>query len=67
LIGNELHIVFDPFQDQDDLRPLLEELNARRVGLPWLNGLIVQFSIEDNEPLHPLAEPEKRNRLFGDG
>ena len=67
LIGNELHVVFDPFQDQDDLRPLLEELNAKRVGLPWLNGLVVQFSIEENEPLHPLAEPEKRNRLFGDG
>jgi len=67
LIGNELHIAFDPFQDQDDLRPLLDELNAKRVQLPWLNGLIVQFSIEEDEPLHPLAEPEKRNRLFGDG
>lgn len=68
LIGNdELHVVFDPFQDQDDLRPLLDELNAKRVQLPWLNGLVVQFSIEENEPLHPLAEPEKRNRLFGDG
>jgi hypothetical protein len=66
LIGNELHVVFDPFQDQDALRPLLEELNAKRVGLPWLNGLVVQFSIEENEPLHPLAEPEKRNRLFGE-
>lgn len=67
LIGNELHVGFDPFQGQDDLRPLLDELNAKRVGLPWLNGLIVQFSINDDEPLHPLAEPEKRNRLFGEG
>jgi hypothetical protein len=66
LIGNELHVVFDPFQDQDNLRPLLEELNAKRVGLPWLNGLIVQFSVKD-EPLHPLAEHGKRNRLLGDG
>ena len=67
LIGNELHVVFDPFQDQDDLRPLLEELNAKRVALPWLNGLMVQFSIKEDEPLHPLAKPEKRNRLFGEG
>jgi len=67
LIGNELHVVFDPFQGQDDLRPLLEELNAKRVALPWLNGLIVQFSIKEDEPLHPLAELEKRKRLFGDG
>jgi len=67
LIGNELHVVFDPFQGQDDLRPLLYELNAKRVGLPWLNGLVVQFSINDDEPLHPLAEPEKRNRLWGGG
>jgi hypothetical protein len=27
----------------------------------------VQFSIVEDEPLHPLAEPEKRQRLFGDG
>jgi hypothetical protein len=27
----------------------------------------VQFSIAQDEPLHPLTEPEKRNRLFGDG
>jgi len=28
--------------------------------------LIVQFSIAQHEPLHPLAKPEKRQRLFGD-
>jgi len=27
----------------------------------------VQLSIEEDEPLHPLAEPKKRNRLLGDG
>lgn len=67
LIGKELHVVFDPFPDQEALRPLLDRLNARRVALPWLNGLVVQFSIAQDEPLHPLAEPEKRQRLFGDG
>lgn len=45
------------------LRPLLEKLNAKRVRLSWLNGLIVQFSIAEDEPLCPLAEPERRNRL----
>ena len=39
---------------------------AGQVTAPWLNGLIVQFSIAQDEPLHPLAEPEKRQRLFGD-
>lgn len=67
LVGKELHVVFDPFPDQEALRPLLEELNAKRVALPWLNGLVVQFSIAQDEPLHPLTEPEKRQRLFGDG
>jgi len=66
LVGKELHVVFDPFPDQDELRPFLDELNAKRVGLPWLNDLIVQFSIAKAEPIHPLTEPEKRNRLFGD-
>lgn len=66
LVGNELHVVFDPFPDQEALRPLLDRLNAKRVALPWLNGLVVQFSIAQDEPLHPLTEPEKRQRLFGD-
>jgi hypothetical protein len=67
LVGKELHVVFDPFPDQEALRPLLDRLNAKRVALPWLNGLVVQFSIAQDEPLYPLTEPEKRQRLFGDG
>ncbi len=66
LVGNELHVVFDPFPDQEALRPLLDRLNAKRVALSWLNGLVVQFSIARDEPLHPLTKPEKRQRLFGD-
>jgi len=66
LVGKELHVVFDPFPGQDELQPFLNELNAKRTALPWLNNLVVQFSIAQDEPLHPLAEPEKRNRLFGD-
>ena len=67
LVGKELHVVFDPFPDQDELQPLLDKLNAKRTALPWLNNLVVQFSIAQDEPLHPLTEPEKRKRLFGDG
>ncbi len=67
LVGKELHVVFDPFPDQDELQPLLNELNTKRTALPWLNNLVVQFRIAEDEPLHPLTEPEKRNRLFGDG
>ena len=67
LVGKELHVVFDPFPGQDKLQPLLDRLNAKRTALPWLNNLVVQFSIAQDEPIHPLTEPEKRNRLFGDG
>jgi len=67
LVDKKLHVVFDPFPGQDELQPLLDELNAKRTALPWLNNLVVQFSIAQDEPLHPLTEPEKRNRLFGDG
>jgi hypothetical protein len=67
LVGKELHVVFDPFPGQDELQPLLDKLNAKRTALPWLNNLVVHFSIAQDEPLHPLTEPEKRNRLFGDG
>lgn len=67
LVGKELHVVFDPFPGQDALRPLLDKLNTKRTAIPWLNNLVVQFSIAQDEPLYPLAGPEKRNRLFGDG
>lgn len=67
LIGKELHVVFDPFPGQDELQPLLDKLNDKRVALPWLNHLVVQLSIAQDAPVYPLTEPEKRNRLFGDG
>jgi hypothetical protein len=67
LVSKDLHVVFDPFPGQDELQPLLDKLNAKRTALPWLNNLVVQFSIAQDEPVHPLTEPEKRNRLFGDG
>jgi len=67
LVDKELHVVFDPFPGQEEFQPLLDKLNAKRTPIPWLNNLVVQFSIAQDEPLHPLAEPEKRNRLFGDG
>jgi hypothetical protein len=67
LVGKELHVVFDPFPDQDEFQLMLDKLNAKRTALPWLNNLVVQFRIAEEEPLHPLTEPEKRNRLFGDG
>jgi len=67
LVDKELHVVFDPFPGQDELQPLLNRLNAKRTALPWLNNLVIQFSIAQDEPLHPLATPGKRKRLFGDG
>ena len=67
LVDKELHVVFDPFPGQEELQPLLDRLNAKRTALPWLNNLVVQFSIAQDEPLHPLTAPEKRKRLFGNG
>jgi hypothetical protein len=54
LVEDELHVVFDPFPEQEDLRPLLEQLNRERVAVPCLNGLVLQFFIAEDEPLHPL-------------
>jgi hypothetical protein len=67
VVGNELRVVFDPFPDQDALQPLLDQLNAKRTPIPWLNNLVVQFRLVQDAPLYPLTEPEKRKRLFGDG
>jgi hypothetical protein len=65
LVGDELHVVFEPFPEQEGLRPLLEQLNRERVAVPWLNGLVLQFFLAEDEPLHPLDAPRMRKRLFG--
>jgi len=57
---DELHVVFDPFKDQEVLRPLLDELNEERIAVPWLNGLVLQFFIDEEQDLHPLTGSEKR-------
>jgi len=63
LLGEELLIVFDPFPNHDALHPLMAELNAKRISIPWLNNLVLQFSIA-NKPMYPLNDPQKRKRLF---
>ena len=42
------------------------QLSKVRLG-QTKDGVVVQFSINDDEPLHPLAEPKERTRLFGEG
>lgn len=58
--GDELHVMFEPFKDRAALRPLLEELNEKRIAVPWLNGLVLQFSIDEDQHPHPLTSREKR-------
>lgn len=36
LVGDELHVVFDPFPEQEDLRPLLEQLKMN-LFIPWIH------------------------------
>jgi len=54
-----------PIPDREELRPPLEEPNAKRVAIPWLEGSIIQFGLADHEPIHPLKVPENRNRILG--
>jgi hypothetical protein len=64
LVDKELHVVFDPFPEQQALQPLLDKLNSERITIPWLNHLVFQFSLTPHRPLYPLRAPELRNRLF---
>lgn len=58
------HIMLAPFVHQAALRPLLQELNQKRLAVPWLNGLVLHFELADDQPLYPLQESQKRNRIF---
>lgn len=60
VVGDELHVVFDPFRNQEELRPLLDGLNEERIAVPWLNGLVLRFFVNEEQRLHPLTSQEKR-------
>lgn len=63
----QLQIVLAPFVHQAALCPVLDELNQKRLAVPWLNGLVLHFELADDQPLYPLQEPQKRNRIFERG
>jgi len=67
VVGDELQVIFDPFRDQEDLRPLLKKLNEQRIVVPWLNGLVLQFFIDEKQDLYPLTSPEKRKWFLKKG
>jgi hypothetical protein len=67
VVGDELHVIFDPFRDQEDLRPLLKKLNEEHIVVPWLNGLVLQFFIDEEQDLYPLTSPEKRKWFLKTG
>jgi len=60
VVGDELHVVFDPFRNQEELRPFLDGLNEERIAVPWLNGLVLRFFVNEEQRLHPLASQAKR-------
>jgi hypothetical protein len=42
-------------------------LNEERIAVPWLNGLVLQFFIDEERDLHPLTKPEKRKWFLNRG
>jgi hypothetical protein len=46
---------------------LLDQLNEERIAVPWLNGLVLQFFIDEERDLHPLTKPEKRKWFLNRG
>jgi len=55
----EFRVVFEPFADAPAVAKLLADINARRVKIPWLGGLVLQFQMADQ----PTITPEKRALL----
>jgi hypothetical protein len=35
-------------------------LNEERIAVPWLNGQVLRFFVNEEQRLHPLASQEKR-------
>jgi succinoglycan biosynthesis transport protein ExoP len=67
LVGQELHVTFAPWPGQEEIQPLLDRLNARQTALPWLNNVVVRFSIAQDEPIQPPTALAKWDQLFGNG
>lgn len=45
LQAGQLIVQLDPFRGDAALRPFIEQLNERRLPIPWLSGLILQVEI----------------------
>ena len=45
LHAGQLIVQLDPFRGDEALRPYLQQLNARRLPIPWLYGLVLQVEI----------------------
>jgi hypothetical protein len=57
LEGEALVAQLDPFGDAEVLAPYLEQLNQRRLSIPWLNNLTLQVEIAP-QPLGLAATPQ---------
>ncbi|MCZ7570792.1 MAG: hypothetical protein M5U01_19710 [Ardenticatenaceae bacterium] len=50
LQAGQLIVQLDPFRGQEGLDPFLQELNQRRLAIPWLCNLVLQIEIAPEPP-----------------
>jgi len=48
-VGDQLHVVLDPFPECRTLQPLLEEINREQLTIPQLDGLVLHVSIGEHD------------------
>jgi hypothetical protein len=61
LQARALVVQLDPFRGAEALEPFIQQLNARRLAIPWLFGLILHVEIAP-EPVGLAATPHRLGR-----
>ena len=65
LVGeDEFHVMFDPFPNQEKLRPLLAELNVHRTRISWLGNRVLQFGFAGEDRLPGVDDPNGKENQF---
>jgi hypothetical protein len=64
LVGNQLHVILDPFDDDIALTNWIQHINQQQLQIPWLGNLVLQISIAQEPALVPHNSAEIKGRVF---
>ena len=64
LVGNELHVILDPFDGDIVLSDWIQHINQQQLQIPWLGNLVLQIPVAEEPALLPHSFAEIKRRIL---